>query len=164
MTVIAYKDGIMAADTQVTVGTQRYRVQKLVRLPCGGVAGAAGDSAAGQAALTWFKDGGSLGGPTEKDALPDVDGATVLIAKADGTRWILVDRFPAWEVLDPEVAIGCGSDGARERMVSGASAVEACEAMCLRDAYCSSPIQSMAVEPLPEFSGVVTHGQKKGRK
>lgn len=161
MTVIAFKDGIMAADTQVTIGTQRYRVQKLVRLPCGGVAGAAGDSAAGQAALVWFRDGGSLNGPTEKDALPDVDGATVLVAKADGTRWILVDHFPAWEVMDPEVAIGCAADGARERMVTGASAVEACEAMCERDAYCSSPVQSMAVEPTREYSAAVTHKPKR---
>lgn len=163
MTVIAYKDGVMAADMQVTVGSQRYRTQKLVRLPCGGVAGGAGDSAAAEAALAWFKGGGSLSGPGSADALPDVEGASVLIVKGDGTRWILWDRFPAWEVLDPEIAIGCGADGARVLMARGLSAVEACLQMAVTDVYCSDPVQSMAVETPHEFAGVLTYVAKAAK-
>jgi hypothetical protein len=51
MTVIAFKDGIMAADTLAQDGQSRYRVQKIARLPDGGVAGMCGDCAAGYAAL-----------------------------------------------------------------------------------------------------------------
>lgn len=40
MTVIACKDGVMAADTMLSAGNAQARAQKLVRLPDGGVAGA----------------------------------------------------------------------------------------------------------------------------
>jgi hypothetical protein len=161
MTVIAYKDGVVAADTQTTWGTSRVFGPKLVRLPCGGVAGGAGDASASQAALNWLASGGSLDGSEGKAFVPNIEGADVLIAKGDGTLWMLTSRFPAWPVNPAPVAIGCGSDAALIAMSLGLSAVEACQRVALHDVYCGSPIQSMEVEPTHEYSGAKTHRKRK---
>ena len=161
MTVIAFKDGVMAADTQITWGTSRISGPKLVRLPDGGVAGSAGECSAGQAALNWLAEGGSMEGNEERITLPNIEGADVLIAKPDGSLWMLTNRFPAWPVNGPAVAIGCGSDAALMAFAHGASAVEACQKAIKQDVNCGDPVQSMDVEPTHEYSGPVTHKAKR---
>ena len=161
MTVIAYRDGTMAADTQITWGTARMRGPKLARLPDGGVAGSAGDCAAGQAALNWLVGGGSLEGSEERITLPNIDGADVLIAKPDGSLWMLTNRFPAWPVDGPMVAIGCGSDAALMAMSEGANAIEACQKTAKQDVYCGDPVQSMEVEETHEYGAAKTHRKRK---
>ena len=163
MTVVAFKDGVMAADTQETWGNSRARVCKLVRLPDGGVAGGAGDGPACQAALNWLASDGPLDGLSDR-TLPDINGAEVLIAKADGTLWLLYQRFPGYQILEDCIAIGCGSDAARMAMTYGASAVEACQRVAKQDLFCGDPIQSMAVESTLEYPEVVTHKPMRKRK
>lgn len=58
LTVIAYKGGVMAADTQLTDGNSACRVRKIVRLPDGGVAGGCGVWASAYAALRYLERGG----------------------------------------------------------------------------------------------------------
>lgn len=157
MTVIAFKAGVMAADTQATDGSMRLRVQKLVRLPDGGVAGVCGDCAAGMAALNWLASGGSHEGSEGRQLLPDIDGAYVLIARPDDSLWMLEGRFPAYRLLDEFVAQGSGSDACRMAMSLGLSAVEAVARTAYQDVYCSMPIQSMKVEQPKGFSGVSTY-------
>jgi hypothetical protein len=160
VTVIAFKDGIMAADTQETWGNAKVRVCKLVRLPDGGVAGAAGEGAASQAALNWLASDGSLDGISDR-TLPDINGAEILIARGDGSLWMLYNRFPGYPLLDKTAAIGCGSDAARMALAYGASAIEACQRVAKQDIFCGDPVQSMAVEETHEYSGPVTHKGKK---
>jgi hypothetical protein len=162
MTVIAFKDGVMAADTQETWGNSRARVSKLVRLPDGGVAGAAGEGAASQAALNWLESGGSLDGQSDRP-LPDISGAEVLIAKGDGSLWLLYSRFPGYPLLDKSIAIGCGADAARMAMEYGATAVEACQRVAKYDVFCGDPVQSMEVQETHEYPGAVTHGRKRSK-
>jgi hypothetical protein len=162
VTVVAFKDGVMAADTQETWGNARVRVSKLIRLPCGGVAGAAGDGAASQAAMNWLASDGPLDGQSDR-TLPDIRGAEVLVAKSDGTLWLLYDRFPGYPLLDECVAIGCGSDAARMAMSYGASAVEACQRVAKQDVFCGDPVQSMEVQPTHEYPDAVTH-KRSARK
>ena len=160
MTVVAFKDGVMAADTQETWGNSRARVSKLVRLPDGGVAGGAGDGPACQAALNWLASGGSLDGYSDRP-LPDIAGAEVLIAKGDGTLWLLYSRFPGYQLLDESIAIGCGCEAARMAMSYGASAIEACQRVARQDVFCGDPVQSMEVQETHEYPEVVTHAQRR---
>lgn len=159
MTVIAYKDGVMAADTQLSAFNSQSRAQKLVRLPDGGVAGGCGLWTNAYATLKFLEDGGD---PSDEhaDKLPKLTDAAVLIARPDGSLWILEERFPAFPLLDKEMAIGCGADAARMAMSLGLSAVDAVSKVTRQDLLCGDPVQSMDVEHPVEFSGVKTHKRK----
>lgn len=161
MTVVAFKDGVLAADTMAGDGYSRWRVQKLARLPDGGVAGMCGVTSAGNAALNWLASGGSLEGHEDRKFQPDIDGAQVLIAKADGTLWLLENRFPAFQIFDQWTAIGCGGAAARVALGLGLSAVDACKQVALHDINCSDPVQSMEVESTHEYGQAVTHKSKR---
>lgn len=170
MTVIAFKDGVMAADTQITSHNHKNRAQKIVRLPDGGVAGGCGLWCTAYGVLKWLADGGSLDDPSllfrEKEWAPSVKEAQVLIARPDGTLWLLEDDFPAYPLMDGFAAVGCGADAAVMAMRSGASAVEAVNAVTEQDALCSAPVQSMELQDTYEYPGAVTHkpARKRVRK
>lgn len=157
MTVIAFKDGVMAADTMLSEGNAHYRVKKLWRLPDGGVAGGAGAQRSAYAVMKFLADGGDVGG---KDA-PDAEDAVILIARPDGALWMIDGGFPAFPLLDKVAAIGCGADAARMAMSLGLSAVDAVSRVTRQDLLCGDPVQSMGVEMPVEFSGVQTHRQSR---
>lgn len=161
MTVIVFRDGVMAADTMAGDGQSRWRVQKLARLQDGGVAGFCGETSAGAAALNWLASGGSLEGHEDRKFQPDIAGAWVLIAKGDDTLWLLDGRFPAYQILDKWTAIGCGGPAARVALGLGLSAVDAAKQVALHDINCSDPVQSMEVEPTHEYGQAVTHKPKR---
>lgn len=150
MTTIAYKDGIMAADTQATGYSEIGRVQKLWRLPDGGVVGFCGEARRGYAGAKWFVDG-------EKGDPPNVEGALFLIARPDGTIWTAEDELPAYPTLAKFAAHGCGLHGALLAMGLGQSAVDAIFSVCEMDALTSPPIQSLEVVPAREFPPLKTH-------
>lgn len=160
MTVIAFKAGIMAADTMLSNYNAQNRAQKIVRLPDGGVAGGCGLWRSAYVGLKYLADGGDPDGrpiPRSPDGPPSVDEATILLAKPDGSLWVIENEFPAFPLLDTVAAIGCGSDAALMAMTLGLSAVEAVARVTRQDVLCGDPVQSMAVERPAEFSGVVTH-------
>ena len=157
MTVVAYKDGIMAADTMLSAHNSQARAVKLVRLPDGGVAGGCGHWTRAYAGLKFLAEGGD---PEAKDG-PKMADAAILIAKPDGSLWMLEDEFPAYPLLDKAMAIGCGSDAALMAMNLGLSPVEAVAKVTRQDVFCGDPVQSMDVEQAAEFSGVVTHKRKR---
>lgn len=160
MTVIAFKDGVMAADTQLSAFNSACRAQKLVRLPDGGVAGGCGTWSHAYSALKYLENGGD---PEDEHAakLPTITDAAVLIARPDGSLWLLEERFPAYPLLDKQMAIGCGADAARMAMSLGLSAVEAVSKVTRQDLLCGDPVQSMDVEVPATFSGVKTHKSKR---
>jgi hypothetical protein len=159
MTVIAFKDGVMAADTQLSYGNSASRAQKIVRLPDGGVAGGCGLWCAAYAVLKFLADGG-----TEDDdpkTLPNPADCQVLIARPDGSLWVIEERFPAYPLLDKVAAIGCGADAAHMAMTLGLSPVEAVGKVINQDILCGGNVQSMEVEPTHEYSGAKTHRKRK---
>ncbi|QLQ28504.1 MAG: hypothetical protein HZT39_09760 [Pseudoxanthomonas sp.] len=129
----------MAADTQIT-GDFIVRAQKIVRLPDGGVAGATGIWSRCYAGLRWLADG-------EQGEPPKIKGATLLIAKADGSLWLAEHEFPAYPLLDKYTAVGAGAMAAMAAMNGGASAGDAVKAAVRLDAYTSDPIQMLKIEP-----------------
>lgn len=155
----------MAADTLLSAHNAQNRVQKLFRLPDGGVAGGCGNWLNAYSCLKWLADGGDPCGPDalrrEKDHLPSVADATVLIARPDGSLWTLEDDFPATPLMDRVAAVGCGSDAALMAMALGKTAVEAVRLVVRQDLLCADPVQGMEVEQPHQFAAVVTHGRRR---
>lgn len=160
MTVIAYKAGVMAADTMLSAYNSQHRAQKIVRLPDGGVAGGCGQWNRAWAGLKYLADGGDMDArpnPRLPEGPPDIDGATLLVAKPDGSLWLIEDEFPAFPIRDVVASVGCGSDAALMAMNLGHSAVQAVAAVARQDLLCGDPVQSMDVVPTLEYPAVVTH-------
>lgn len=153
MTIIAAKDGVMAADTMLSAFNSQSRAQKLVRLPDGGVAGGCGMWVRAYAGLQYLAAGGPLEG---KDG-PNVSETTLLVARPDGSLWIVDGEWPAYPLLDKVAAVGCGSDAAMMAMGLGLSAVEAVAKVTKQDVLCGDPVQSMDVYRIPDLPGAVTH-------
>jgi hypothetical protein len=131
----------MAADTQCT-GDYLMRVQKIFRLPDGGIVGMAGSPTRGFAAVKWLLEG-------EQGDAPKFKGSCVLILRPDGALYYADDEFPAVPILDRMAAIGSGSTAAMLAMTRGASAAEAVKQSAKIDPYTSEPIQMLALERKP---------------
>lgn len=141
MTTIAYRDGAMAADTQETGDNVFSRGPKLVRLPCGGVAGGAGDSVQLQRALDWLAK--------PKGAPPKVKECQVVVAYGDGRLGYYAD--PKWTFVPVRspFALGSGSQAALAAMNHfGASAEQAVLAAATADPNTSAPVDVCRVEPV----------------
>jgi hypothetical protein len=166
MTVIAFKAGVMAADTMLSSFNSQTRAQKIVRLPDGGVAGGCGQWNRAYSGLKYLMDGGSLddrANPRTPEGPPNIEGASILVAKADGSLWLLEDEFPAFPIRDEVTAIGCGSDAAMMAMTLGLSAIDAVAKVTKQDVLCGDPVQSMEVQETHEYPGAVTHGRKRSK-
>jgi len=144
----------MAADTQETCGDAYNRAPKLVRLPCGGVAGASGESVMCQRALDW------LSKPQKKgQKAPNLLDCSVLVVYADGRKGVYMDkRWTLLPFLDFN-AIGSGTQAALGAMGRyNATAIEAVECAASVDPSTSLPVEHMAVE-VPR----VSRRARKGR-
>jgi hypothetical protein len=159
LTTIAYRDGVMAADTQVTDLNVAFHTQKIWRLPDGGVVAACGAAAKGFAGIKWMLDG-------EHGDPPSIEEATLVIARPDGSLWVADNQFPAFPLLDHYYATGCGRDFALKALADGKSAVEAVFAAAQHDLMTEAPVMSLAVVPrdFPEVEMHYPKGKASGRK
>ena len=153
MTTAAISDGVVAVDSQCTGGGYAVRMQKLVRLPDGGVAVCAGGASAGWAGLKWLMDG-------ERGDPPEIEETSIVIVRPDHSIWVAEQRWPAFPIMERTYAIGCGSDLARKAMADGKSPVQAVAEACELDVMSSGPILSLTVEAV-EFSPVTVHKIKR---
>lgn len=131
----------MAGDTQCS-GDYTMRLQKVFRLPDGGVVGMAGKVAEAYAAVKWLLEG-------EQGEAPKFKGGCLLILSPDGLLWYADDQFPAVPLLDKMAAIGSGSQAAMVAMRAGASAAEAVKKAAEVDPYTSEPVQALSIESQP---------------
>lgn len=140
MTTIAFRDGVMAADSQATSYDCKFRVTKIQRLPCGGLVGGCGTTSGivnGQKYLV----GGCKG------KAPKLRGAMLLIAYADGRVVTVEDN--SWAEIEHigPVSIGSGMQAAMAAMHRfGATALEAVEAAATVDVSTSGPFLEMTIE------------------
>lgn len=127
MTTIAYRDGVMAADSgSWTGGTVHRWASKLAVGPDGTLYGACGDAAECNAYLKWV-NGGCCGESPKPRHLADRASFTVLIAPRGAPIRLLVASGE--EIFDaPYMAIGGGSDAAMGALFVGASAQHAIQA------------------------------------
>jgi 20S proteasome alpha/beta subunit len=141
VTTIVYADGVMAADTQITVGATKYQGTKIFRLKDGSLFGGAGDGPVVNRARDYLEG--------KRSTRPKVDQCVMLRVMPDGeirfhaATWdyeVLTDRF---------VAIGSGSEFALGALECGKGAVQAVEIACRRDANSGFPVESISLSPGP---------------
>lgn len=144
MTCIAYKDGILAADTLMVNNERKSYTQKLFRHGNQCVA-ICGDFARGMEMLAWFK-GGAI--PAEYPAKRDPnDFARLVVAQDDGICTFENGPFPFWH-KELFTAYGTGADFAIGAMAMGASAVEAVKVAIEHCASCGGNIEALNVRGL----------------
>lgn len=150
MTTIVVRDGIMAADSCVTVsseagGDRKFRCEKIYKkvLPNGETVliGTAGESAPGLVFVDWY--GSGKPNPTELlDGEADID---IIVLTTRGVfgydKWCrgekLMGRFHA---------IGSGTKAALGALHMGATARQAVRIACKIDPYSAPPIVTMSLK------------------
>lgn len=154
MTTLAYSDGVLAADTQLSDEALVYRVQKIDLLSDGSLVGGAGNWGRAWRYLQWMK-AGSI------DPAPKLKGATLLRIAPDETLWLNEgDGF--YPLLNKNnVAIGSGAQAAMALMEQGKTAVEAVKAVTVLDQNTSPPVQALT---LPSYRGNGSSMRKAVRK
>jgi 20S proteasome alpha/beta subunit len=138
MTTIAYKDGVLAADTAMCLGgVMTGSVVKIARRADGDMCGSAGDAAYNAAFTEWFLRG-------EEDAPPTAK-------QEEGTfdRGVIFRRTGKIDVFEPRgkftvkasyFAIGSGKESALGAMFAGADAEMAVRAAILFDPHTDGEI------------------------
>lgn len=139
MTTIAFRDGVMAADSRYTTGGIISKGTKLFRKRVGKktvVIGVAGSVAASRKFVDWYGTGTAM----PEDLVPS-DGQEFVALIWDGAKlWIVEHLGHPYEVEDEYCAIGSGASFALAAMDCGKSAREAVRIACKRDCYSGLPV------------------------
>lgn len=154
MTTIAYRDGILAADSQTTVnteagGSRKHRCEKLYRKTIKQgrksfdvIIATAGESSPSLLFVEWY----GSGDPMPKMLETHGGDFTCLILAPHGLYEVDMMCCPE-RVLDRFYAIGSGSKAALGAMHMGASARQAVEIASKIDPYTGGPITTMTLTP-----------------
>jgi ATP-dependent protease HslVU (ClpYQ) peptidase subunit len=141
MTVVAVKDGIMAADKQTTFGSMRVSTTKIRRLADGRLAGASGITWRCKALLDWLEAGG------ERKDYPDPDGKECTMIVLDRQRRIwLYDGPTAFQIDAQFHAIGSGQDCALVAMHLGQGAADAVRVTSLFNVDCGLGVDTLEID------------------
>lgn len=133
MTTIAYRDGVIAADTRMCVGDSIVGdVVKIARNSNGDLAGAAGDASYSFAFLNWFTGMESGACPEAKQTDNSIDRGVIF--RKNGTI-IVYEPHGHFRASAPYFAVGSGRPEALGAMHAGASAEGAVRAAIAHDAY-----------------------------
>ena len=138
MTIIVYRDGVMASDSWITSGSMvTGEAVKIARTDTGWLAGAAGAAENCVAFLRFMRDF-CLSGPFDESVRFTVvtdDDFMGIAVQPDGTVWKFGSRGIPYQVTAPWHAIGaaaaeCTAVGAMFAGASAEQAVQACMARC----------------------------------
>lgn len=156
MTVIAYRDGVMAGDSCWSDGNDEgysgliETLQgKLVLLESGGLYGGAGAAEDRQLVkvLQLVRNATQL--PTSRDLESMSGGISALVVLPDGTCWQIItgkEEGCAYQRTGPYHAIGSGAPIAVGAMWKDATAIEAVKAACEHNVYCRPPITHLKLK------------------
>jgi ATP-dependent HslUV protease subunit HslV len=144
MTTIAYRDGILAADSRATFqseegGARCVRCRKIYRKKTKAgievLIGTAGESSSGLLFVDWY-------GSDRKPPIKFLDGdADFLCLVVTPSGVLEYDKWCRGEEVEEEfAAIGSGAKAALGALYAGASAEEAVRIACKIDPYSSEPI------------------------
>lgn len=145
VTIIAYRAGILAADSAVYAGGRLAgAIKKLARNANGGIAGAAVPHVVCYKFRAWFV------GDRAAEFVPGIDDFGAIIVESDGCVW----RMDHHGVVYPSPAAdyhveGSAEDIAAAAMEFGASAIEVVEVACRIHGFCCGPVQVERLRPAP---------------
>lgn len=143
MTTVAYRDGVMAADTLVSSGDiLRGETSKLWRMADGSLLGLCGQAGFGDVIVAWLHGGANYG---ERPVIPDDANMWGLWVRPDGTVYAMSSRLVLAPVEATFHAIGSGNELALGAMSMGASAEEAVEVAARFDLYTGGRIDKIAL-------------------
>lgn len=148
MTCIAYRNGILAADSRMTMGkwTETDKCQKLWKLSDGSLIGCAGSWYDIKALVAAVEE--SIKNKSGKRAkLPSGKfKADVILVAPSGRVYVYYKGWSNDKYLSDFYAVGSGSTLAMAAMDAGASAVEAVKIAIKRDICCGGKIQKLELE------------------
>lgn len=147
MTVVVYKNGVMAADSASFTGGRIFVAShpKVVRAPSGAIAGAAGNVIDCVKFNAWFEDGANAREKPKFSGSGD-DEIHVLMAMPDGRLWRGYAELDFHEVTSPysvgELVAATFCDGA---MLAGASAEDAVTLAIRHCIHIGGPVLSVSL-------------------
>lgn len=146
MTTIAYRNGIMAADS-ACFDSSLYQgeVDKLWMLPEIGLVGCSGEIGAMIQFVDWLKDGSER---KKKPDLPDDCDFESIVVGLDGEAVHYDRHLVPIRVANDLHAIGSGRKLALGAMMAGASAEEAVKIACHYDMVTREPIRTIRLQDL----------------
>lgn len=155
MTTIAYKDGVMAADTLVSDGNARAGfVDKIGKVPLDtsthfrcAVYGTTGSVRDFVLVKRWADEHGLA----EEFAPAIAENTAILMISTDRQAWHIDGKAP-WvplRLIDGCSVLGSGGPEAMGAMLAGATAIEAVAIAARLDAHTQGPIQSIGLDPTP---------------
>jgi ATP-dependent protease HslVU (ClpYQ) peptidase subunit len=158
MTVIAYRNGIMAGDSCWSDGSEgdyggviTNLQNKLIRLPSGALYGGAGST--DERALVQL-----LGNVRTVKKMPpaselekqEYDSLKALVVLPDMSVW-LIEGGPGGNGVEPVnqefASIGCGGPIAIGAFARGATAEQAVRIACKWNVYCRPPVHTLKLKP-----------------
>ena len=146
MTTVAYRDGVMAADSRAYSGdkTPIGSKQKIHRMPDGTLLGVSTTSIGGDALVRrWVESGCPV--PTNDTLKPE--SFTALMVKPSGDVFYANNNLEWTGPLEVEfIAIGSGEHFALGAMAMGASAERAVEAAIGLDVWSAFPVNVLKLE------------------
>lgn len=158
MTVIAYKDNIMACDScwATQEGLQEISLTKIRRLKSGGLLGGAGEGDARDVELLLENVKSEKDLPLRSKLQELRIDWTGLLVLPDGSVWTVATSDTP-DKKDAEVgvcqfnrgfaSVGTGAELAIGAMAAGKSAYEAVKIVCDWDIHCRPPIHALRFQP-----------------
>lgn len=146
MTAIAYRDGIMAADTAGWYGEVMFWLTtKIHRLPDGALFAAMGDPLYAEAYIEWRETRGDKPEPPEKD-----EDFYAILVRRDGVVFMVGrDYVPRRAGKAPFYAIGAHVEFLTGALAAGASAADAVRLCIDHCAHAAGDVQVERLEPAP---------------
>lgn len=151
MTIIAYKDGILAADSVSVRGGMRAPIMqpKLIRAPDGTITGSAGSGPALHEFRQWVIAGmnfTNLPAGWDKNSADDLD---ALILKPDGSLWRMDQKYRLYPLPRNSTCIGDNDAAvfAEGAMAAGMSAPDAVRLAIEHCVYIGGPVQVERIHP-----------------
>ncbi len=138
MTAIAYRDGVMAADTAVWFGEViAGQTQKIHRFPDGHLFAAQGDSIYIEAYVQWRREGGEVPEKAEKDE----DFFGIGVDRGGVVYWVPCSYKMQRAAIAPYYAAGAVSDFLHGALAAGATAEEAVRLAIEHCAFAAGKVQ-----------------------
>lgn len=157
MTTVAYKDGVMAADSQISDGSSFCtRINKLTRLASGAVLGQSGEADI-RDIIACLDKCTARRMPSRKTLSETKTDFSGILAYPSGKVYLIdvrragKDEDGEWgasviELLERYTAVGSGAQYAIGAMAAGRTAKYAVEIACRFDGYSNPPVREVTVK------------------
>jgi 20S proteasome alpha/beta subunit len=147
MTIIVYRDGVMASDSRITDnGIVRGSVSKIFRAPDGTLVGASGEHGAARRFERWFHAQRPEEIPLEFDPKTEPGMFAAIVVRPDRSTWLVDHRGTFFPIEADFICEGSGREIAMGACAMGAAAVEAVLIAIQYDTGCGGEVQVLNLD------------------